>query len=54
MLNFVKIPRQMKEFPIQVLNSDCLVYIYKCYGGPMSPVPTNEQLLSEKRTGAKF
>ena len=25
-----------------------------CYSGPISAVPTNEQFLGEKRTGAKF
>ena len=53
MPNFVKIPRQMKEFSIQVLNSDCSVCMAAiCYSGPISAVPTNEQLLSEKKTGA--
>ena len=25
-----------------------------CYSGPISAIPTNEQLLDEKRTGIKF
>ena len=55
MASFVKIPRQMKEFSIQILDSDCLVCMAViCYSGPISAVPTNEQLLCEKRTGAKF
>ena len=48
MPNFLKIPRQMKEFSIQALNSDrsvCMAAI--CYSGPMS---AKEQLLSKKRT----
>ena len=55
MPNFVKILRQIKKFPIQGLASDCSVCMATiCYSGPISAVPTNEQLLSEKRTGAKF
>ena len=55
MSNCVKIPRQMKGFSIQALDSDCSVFMAAiCYGGPISVVPTNEQLLCEKRTGAKF
>ena len=52
MPNFVKIPRQMKEFSIQALAPDCSVSLYGSY--MLSAVPTNEQLLSEKKTGAKF
>ena len=45
----------MKEFPIQTLDSDCSVFMAAiCYSGPISVVPTNEQLLCEKRIGAKF
>ena len=55
MPNFVKIPRQIKEFFIQTLDSDCSVCMAAiCYSGPIAAVPTNEQLLCEKRTGAKF
>ena len=55
MPNFVEIVRQIKNFPIQVLVSDCSVCMTAiCYSGSMSAVPTNEQLLSEKRTSAKF
>ena len=55
MPNFVKIPRQMKEFSIQVLYSDrsiCMTAI--CYSGPILVVPINEQLLKKKITCAKF
>ena len=55
MPNFVKIPSQMKEFSIQTLDSDCSVCLAAiCYSSPISPVPTNEQLLCEKRAGVKF
>ncbi len=51
----MKIPRQMKEFSIQALDSDCSVCMAAiCYSDPISAVPTNEQLLCEKSTGAKF
>ena len=55
MPNFVKISHPMKKFPIEVLDSDCSVCMADiCYSDPISAVPTNEHLLSEKRTGAKF
>ena len=55
MPNFLKIPRQRREFPIQGLASDCSVCMAAiCYRGPISAVPTNEQLLSEKRIGVKY
>ena len=55
MPNFVKIPRQIKKFLIQVLDSDCSVCMVAiCNSGPISAVPTNEQLLSEEKTSAKF
>ena len=55
MSKFVKLLRQIKKFPIQALNSDSSVCVAAiCYSGPISVVPTNEHLLSEKRTGAKF
>ena len=55
MPNFVKILCQIKKFTIQVLDSDCSVCMSAiCYGGPISAVPTNEQLLSQKWTGANF
>ena len=55
MPNFVKIPRQMKEFSVQTLDSDCSVYMAAiCYSGPISAVPTNEQLLCKKKTCSKF
>ena len=45
----------MKELSIQSLHSDCSVCMAAtCYSGPISVVPTNEQLLCEERTGAKF
>ena len=51
MPNFVKILRQIKK----VLDSDCSVSMASiCYSGPISTVPTNEQLLSEKRRDATF
>ena len=51
----MKTLRQIKNFPIQVLDSDSSVLMAAiCYSGPISAVPTNEQLHSEKRTGAKF
>ena len=55
MPNLVKISRQKKKLYIQALDADrsvCLAAI--CYSGPISAVPNNEQLLVEKRTGAKF
>ena len=55
MPNFVKISRQIKEFSIQVLDSDCSVCMAAiCYSGPIWAVPTNEQLLSEESTGTKL
>ena len=55
MPNCVKIPRQMKEFSIQTLDSDCSVCMAAiCYSGPISAVPTNEQLLGKKKTCSKF
>ena len=51
----MKTPRQMKEFFILAFDSDrsvCTAAIY--YSGPISTVPTKEQLLSEERTGGKF
>ena len=45
----------MEEFSIKALDSDCSVFMAAiCFSGPISAVPTNELLLSEKRTGAKF
>ena len=45
----------MKEFSIQTLDPDCSVCMAAiCYGGPILEFPTNEQLLCEKITGAKF
>ena len=55
MPNFVKISRQMKKLSIQVLDYDrsvCMATI--CNRGPISSVSTNESLLGEKRTCAKF
>ena len=55
MPNFMKIPRRMKEFSIQALYSDrsvCMAAI--CCRHPISAIPTNEQLLGEKRTCTKF
>ena len=55
MPNFVCILSKIKKFPILLLDSDCLVCMAAiCYSGPISAVPTNEQLLSEKKIGAKF
>ena len=55
MPNFVKIPRQIKEFPIRTLDSDCSVCMAAiCYSGPISAVPTTEQLLGEKKKCSKF
>ena len=46
--NFMKISRQMEKFSIQELDSDCSVCMAAiCYSGPISAIPTNEQLLSE-------
>ena len=51
----MKIPRQMKKFSIEAFDSDRSVCMTaKCYSGPISAVPTNEQLLSEESSGAKF
>ena len=55
MLNFAKISRQMKEFSIKALDfarSVCIAAI--CYSGPILAMPTNVQLLGEKRRCAKF
>ena len=55
MPNFVKISRQIKKLSIQALHSDrsvCRAAI--CYSGPISAIPINEQLLSDKRSVAKF
>ena len=55
MPNFVKIPRQMKKFSMQALDSDCSVCMAAiCYSGPILDVLINEQLLSEERSGEKF
>ena len=55
MPNFVKILRKIKKFPIQGLASDCSACMAAiCYSSPISAFPTNEQLLSEKSTGARF
>ena len=55
MPHFVKISCQIKKFSIQTLYSDrsvCMAVI--CHSGPISAFPTNEQLLGEQRTCAKF
>ena len=40
---------------MQALDSDRSVCMSAlCFSGPISSVPANEQLLSEKRTGEKF
>ena len=40
----------MKVFSIQALDSDCSVCMAAiCYSEPISAVPTNEELLVEKR-----
>ena len=55
MPNYVKISHQIKKFTIQVSDSDCSVNMAAiCYSGPILAVPTNEQLLTKKITGAKF
>ena len=55
MPNFVKIARQIKKFSIQALDSDRLVCMPAiCCSGPITAVATNEQILGEKRTRAKF
>ena len=51
----MKILRQLKRFLIQALDYDCSVCMAAiCYSGPISAVPTNEQLLSEEKTGPNF
>ena len=55
MPKFVKIPRQIKKFPIQVLDSDCSVCMEAIgNSGPISAVATNEQFLSEKKKLENF
>ena len=55
MPNFVKIPRQIKTFSIQALDSDCLVCMTAIrYSSPIPAIPTNEQLLGEKSTDTDF
>ena len=55
MPNIVNISRRMKKFSIQTLDSDCSVYMAAiCYSDPISAVPTNEQLLGEKKKCSKF
>ena len=45
MPNFVNIPPQMKQFSIQALDSDCSVCMAAiCYSGPLTAIPTNEQI----------
>ena len=55
MPNFVKISLKMKKLSIQARHSDrsvCMAAI--CYSGAMSAIPTNKQLLGEKRMSAKL
>ena len=53
--NFVKILCQIKKFSIEEVYFDCSVCMAAiCYSGPLSAVPTNVQLLGEKRTCVKF
>ena len=55
MPNFMKVLRQIKKFPIPALDSDCSFFMVAiCYSGPISAIPTNEQLLGERRMGVKF
>ena len=56
MSNFVQIPRQIKKFPIQGLDSYGSVYMAAiCYSDWTSAVPTNKQLsLGEKKKCANF
>ena len=55
MPNFVRIPRQIKNFSIHVLDYDCSVCMAAiCYSHPISAVLTNEQPHCEKRTCAKY
>ena len=45
----------MQKFSIQTLDSDCSVCMAAiCYSGPISAVPTNEQLRGKKKTCSKF
>ena len=51
----MNIPRQIKKFRIQALDFDCSFCLTAIdYSGLISAVPTNDQYLSEERTGAKF
>ena len=55
MKNFVEISRQMKNVSIQGLVFERSVRMAAIsYNSPISAVPTNEQLLGEKKTCAKF
>ena len=55
MPNFVQISFQIKKFFIQKVNFDRSVYMSAIsYCDPMWTVPTNEQLLGEEETCAKF
>ena len=52
-INLISVTRQLKKISIQALDSYrvvCMAAI--CYSGPTSAVPTNKQLLAEKRTCA--
>ena len=45
----------LSKFSMQALDFDSSVCIAAiCYSGPISDIPTNEQLLGEKTTGTKF
>ena len=55
MQDLLQICCQINKFSIQDLGFDrsvCMAAIR--YSGPISELPTNEQLLAEKRTCAKF
>ena len=55
MPNFVKIPRQMKEFPIQALDSNCSVCMAAiCYSHPIKTISSGIIFLPLKLTHAKF
>ena len=57
MLNFLKISRQIKMLSIQGTDFNRSVRmeaIYLYYSGSIFSVPTNEQFLVKKRTGAQF
>ena len=55
MPKFVKIPRQMKEFSIQVLDSDCSVYMKAiCYSDLIYTISSEIGLLPLTIIHAKF